>query len=1089
MQCPSCRRDNREGARFCDGCGRALDAGDGATPSPAAYTPRHLVEKVLRSRAALEGERKQVTVLFADVKGSMELAERTDPEEWHRILDRFFQLLAGGVHRFEGTVNQYTGDGIMALFGAPIAHEDHALRACHAALQLLEDVRAYAREIKRSHGLDFAMRVGLHSGDVVVGRIGDDLRMDYTAQGHTVGLAQRMESLAEPNTCFLSGATAALAAGYFVLDDLGPFRVKGVAEPVPVFVLRGRGAIRTRFDASRARGLSRFVGRDADMAVLESALARARAGNGQVVGVVAEAGTGKSRLCFEFAERCRARGIAVLEGYAVPHGRILPLHPILQVFRAYYGITEQDDDRAVREKIAGRLLLLDESFRETLPVMFEHFGVSDPERPAPRMDPEAKQRQLAGLLRRLVQGADARGGSFVALIEDLHWLDPASEALLAQWVDAVAGTTALLLVNFRPEYRAEWMQRSHCRLLPLAPLDPVAVRTLLDAVLGRDATVASLAETIHQRTAGNPFFAEEVVQSLVDAGQLEGTPGAYRLVTPVATLAVPSSVQALLAARIDRLPEREKGVLQIAAVIGKDFGESLLARVVDLPAAELAAALQALAQGGFVRDGPSAGAYAFRHPLTQDVALASQLRARRAAHHAAVARAIETLHASKLDEQAALLALHWEEAGDALVAASWHRRAAGHLSGRDVAAGRRHWQRVRELTTNRDDDAAAAPLALDACLGLLGVGFRLGVSAELDELYASGKRWAERVGSLEALVRLEGLASTRYVAVGDCAGAQRHAHAGESLVDASASPVLRALARFPTAYLWFVTGPLDRACERLDELIPIARAHDFSAVFGGEGMLVALLQLRAGLEADTGDVTRAYAMADDAIQVARARGLMEAEGWACGSYANTEWFDGDVDRALPRCRRGLEIAERIGSSFSIAWALDSLATVLAHARLPEALDVAERCLAVSRAQRTSLEGEACHLMALAEACTAAGDAERACALAAEATGVAERQGTRRYGVRATLAHARALLATADARRGPEIRAALDRTAEIARAIAAPNHVPLVQLERAALAALEGDPSARATHLRQAREGFHRMGAAARVAQLDRLLIA
>jgi class 3 adenylate cyclase/tetratricopeptide (TPR) repeat protein len=1084
MQCPSCSRENRAGARFCDACGLALVAFDGAQPSPDAYTPRRTAEQILRTRSALEGERKQVTVLFADVKGSMELAEQVDPEEWHRILDRFFHILAGGVHRFEGTVNQYTGDGIMALFGAPIAHEDHALRACHAALRLLDDVRAYARDVKRAHGLDFAMRVGLHSGDVVVGSIGDDLRMDYTAQGHTVGLAQRMESLAEPNACFVTGTTAALAAGYFALDDLGAFRVKGVAEPVPVFVLRGLGTVRTRFDASRARGLSRFVGRDADMEVLEAALARARAGDGQVVGVVAEAGTGKSRLCFEFVERCRARGLGVFEGHAVAHGRSIPLLPILQVFRSYYGIAEQDDDRTVREKIAGRLLLLDESFREALPVMFEHLGVPDPDRPAPRMDPEAKQRQILAVLRRLVRGADARGGQFMALIEDLHWLDAASEAFLAQWVDAVAGTNAFLLVNFRPGYAAEWMQRPHYRRLPLAPLDPDAVRALLDGVLGSDPSVAGLADAIHARTAGNPFFAEEIVQSLVESGQLDGMPGSYRLATAVATLAIPPSVQALLAARIDRLPEREKRVLQVAAVIGKDFAESVLARVVELPAAELAAALGALTQAGFVVEGTSVAEYAFRHPLTQEVALATQLRARRAAHHAAVARALEALHATKLDEQAALVALHWEEAGEALVAAGWHRRAADHISGRDVAAGRRHWQRVRDLTAAREDDAGAAPLALEACIGLLGVGFRLGVSAELDELYASGRRWVERVGSLEAAVRLEGLASTRYIAVGDCVGAQRHARAGERLVDASTDPILRALGRFPTAYLWFITGPLDLACRRLDEIIPIARDHDFPAVFGGEGMLVASLQLRAGLEADTGDVARAYAMADEAIQVARARGLMEAEGWACGTYANTEWLDGDVERALPHCRRALEIAERIGSAFSIAWALDSLATVLAHAKRPEALDVAERCLAVSREQRTSLEGEACHLMALAECCTAAGDATRACALAAEALQVAERQGTWRYGVRAALALARALLATGDASHASRIRAALDRTEEIARAIVAPNHVPLVQLERAALAALEGDPVARTTHLRQARDGFARMGAEARVAQVD-----
>ena len=293
MQCPKCQHENRDGAKFCDECATPLaertcsncgaqlrptakfcdecaqpvDATTGQVEGrdPRAYTPKHLADKILQSKSALEGERKQVTVLFADVKGSMELAEQVDPEQWHGILDRFFQILSEGVHRFEGTVNQYTGDGIMALFGAPIAHEDHAQRACYAALQLGEQVAQYATEVKREHGLGFSMRTGIHSGEVVVGKIGDDLRMDYTAQGQTVGLAQRMEALASPDTCYLTETTADIVSGYFTLKDLGDFRLKGVSEPVRVHRLVGTGSAHTRFDISLARGLTRFVGRDDDI--------------------------------------------------------------------------------------------------------------------------------------------------------------------------------------------------------------------------------------------------------------------------------------------------------------------------------------------------------------------------------------------------------------------------------------------------------------------------------------------------------------------------------------------------------------------------------------------------------------------------------------------------------------------------------------------------------------------------------------------------------------------------------------------------------------------------------------------------------
>ncbi len=527
------------------------------TRDPRAYTPKHLADKILQSKSALEGERKQVTVLFADVKGSMELAEQLGPEQWHQILDRFFQILSDGVHRFEGTVNQYTGDGIMALFGAPIAHEDHAQRACYAALHLREEIAVYATEVKRQHGFGFSTRMGINSGEVIVGSIGDDLRMDYTAQGYTVGLAQRMESLAEPNSCFLTTATAALVSGYFALDDLGDFKIKGATAPVQVHRLSGLGTSRHRFDVSRNRGLSRFVGRATDLRTLEDALAQTAAGNGQVVGVVAEAGTGKSRLCFEFLEQCRARGLEVFEARAVAHGRNVPLLPILELFRAYFGITAQDDDRSAREKIAGRMVLLDQKFADALPLLFDFLGVADPQHPTPPIDPAGRQRQLMALMRQMIQSA-AEGRPTITLIEDLHWIDPTSAEFLEQMVEAQAGSRRLLLVNFRPEYHAEWMQKSWYRQVPLTPLGLEAAAELLADLLGSDPSIAELAAPIHARTGGNPFFTEEVVQSLIESRQLQGERGAYRLVAKVEDLIVPPTVQALLAARIDRLSERDK---------------------------------------------------------------------------------------------------------------------------------------------------------------------------------------------------------------------------------------------------------------------------------------------------------------------------------------------------------------------------------------------------------------------------------------------------------------------------------------------------------------------------------------------------
>ncbi|MEE8166710.1 MAG: adenylate/guanylate cyclase domain-containing protein, partial [Myxococcota bacterium] len=603
-ECRGCGRSNAPDSAFCNGCGRPLDEPAASpplseVPTPRSYTPRHLADKILTTKSAIEGERKRVTVLFVDLQRSMELSEGIDPEEWHKLMDRFFSILADGVHRYEGTVNQYTGDGIMALFGAPIAHEDHAQRACWSTLELRDALREYGQQLKRERGLTFTVRMGIHTGDVVVGKIGDDLRMDYTAQGHTVGLAARMQQLASPDTIYLTRDVASLVQGYFKLNELGNFRVKGVSEEVEAFELIGAGAMRTRLDVSAARGFSKFVGRAAEMDLLEHAQKNAESGHGQVIGIVADAGTGKSRLCFEFLERCRARGLTIYEARGVAHGKGIPFIPILELFRSFFGVSERDADESAREKIAGRLLLLDEDFREALPMVFDFLGVPDPENPAPKMDPDAWRRQWYALVKRVVQARSEKERA-VTLIEDLHWIDEASEGFIRTLVEAAPLSRNLTILNFRPEYSADWMRHSFYQQVPLVPLGADAIRELLVDLLGDDPSLAGLPERIHEHTAGNPFFIEEVAQTLVENGSLEGERGAYRLATPIEKLSVPPTVQSVLAARIDRLAEREKHVLQTGSVIGKDFGRGLLDSVADLPVAELDEAQRTLIESEFV---------------------------------------------------------------------------------------------------------------------------------------------------------------------------------------------------------------------------------------------------------------------------------------------------------------------------------------------------------------------------------------------------------------------------------------------------------------------------------------------------------
>jgi class 3 adenylate cyclase len=1070
-------------AKFCPECAAPLAAKpQAAAPAPRSYTPKHLADKILQSKSALEGERKQVTVLFADVKGSMELAEQLDPEQWHAILDRFFAILTEGVHRFEGTVNQYTGDGIMALFGAPIAHEDHARRACYAALHLRDEIATYATELRRQHGVGFSTRMGLNSGDVIVGRIGDDLRMDYTAQGHTVGLAQRMEGLAEPNTCFLSPATAQLVAGYFALDDLGEFQVKGVGAPVRVHRLGGIGSSRTRLEVSRARGFSRFVGRGDEMHVLESALARARDGNAQVVGIVGDAGLGKSRLSFEFLERCRSHNLMTYETTGIAHGKATPLVPILKLFRAFFGITDQDSAITARERIAGRLLLLDEKLRESLPLNFDFLGYPDPENPPPKMDPEARQRQMFDIVRRVTQ-ARGQKETQVVLLEDLHWFDAASVAYLEPLIEAAVGTRTLVVLNFRPEFQAPWMGKSFYLQLPLGPLGPDAIRELLDALLGKDLSITGLAEAIHSRTAGNPFFTEEVVQNLIETGKLQGHKGEYKLVMPVDKLEVPSSVHALLAARIDRLAEREKDVLQTAAVIGREFDEPTLAAVVEQDAPQLREALQKLKDTEFVYEQSlyPVTEYLFKHPLTQEVALASQLQEKRKKLHAAVAQVIEAAHAADLDQQLALLAHHWEQSGDLAQAVRWHRRTAEWAGTRDPIEGLRHWRKVRELGRSLVDEQAKDS-RLRACSVIMASGtWRLGMSEDdargcLDE----GRSLAQELGRPSAMaVPLAGFAG-HPGQLGRAAAALHVAEEARGMLSDGMDLAETITVEWVYAYWLVVAGRLPQALEALAHVIELSGGDpQVGRELAGFCPLIWAETVLAWTLAQAGDFDGCWQHVERAIRMAREYGAQENLGWALGGLSFCAYLARGTSRVpvtdVRRASlRGVEIAEAGGSRFSQIMASFHFAIALflngdcgaSEERFTEAL-------AAARGGGTALDWQGYCLAVFADACLARGDAAAAIATAREGIAAADTGGAwfQAALARAVLVDA---LVHADAPEH-EIAAVITEARELVRKSGGNSLLPRLRESEARLAGRR-DPTILATGLREAEAMYRAMGA-------------
>ena len=683
MKCPRCQHDNPQGARFCEecatplartcsNCGTALSAtakfchacahpvaaGAGVpSRSPDSYTPKHLAERIINSKAALEGERKQVTVLFADLKGSMELLADRDPEEARKLIDPVLERMMEAVHHYEGTVNQVMGDGIMALFGAPLAHEDHAVRSCYAALRMQESVKRYGAGLRRSHGVEVQIRIGLNSGDVVVRSIGSDLHMYYTAVGQTTHLAARMEQIAEPGSVVLTAETFKLVRGYVEVNPLGPVSIKGLGNAVEVYRLAGPGPVRTRLQAMVARGFTRFVGRDAEMAQLCTALDQAEHHHGQIVAVFGDAGVGKSRLLWEFAHSPRTDGWLILTLGAVSYGKSAAYLPLTDLLKAYFQIEPHDETRGVQEKVARKLLALDRALEPLLPALLSLLDVPIEDEQA--LDPpQRRQRTLEAIRRLLLRESQVQ--PLLVVVEDLHWIDSETQALLDGLVETLPTARVLVLVSYRPEYQHAWSNRSYYRQLRVDPLPGKGAEDLLHALLGEDSDLRSMKRLLIERTEGNPFFLEESVRTLVETHVLVGERGAYRLSRPIEAIQVPPTVQAVLAARIDRLPPSRKTVLQTAAVIGRDVPFVLLATIVEGSEEQLRRVLVDLQAGEFLYETSRFPEleYRFKHPLTHEVAYSSLLAERRRALHAKIVDTVEHRYADRLAEHVDRLAYH-----------------------------------------------------------------------------------------------------------------------------------------------------------------------------------------------------------------------------------------------------------------------------------------------------------------------------------------------------------------------------------------------------------------------------------------------
>jgi class 3 adenylate cyclase/tetratricopeptide (TPR) repeat protein len=909
--CAACGALNPPGQKFCGDCGAPL----GPAPpgqkfgSPDAYTPKYLAEKILTSRSALEGERKQVTVLFADVAGFTSLSERLDPEDVHGLMTRALELMLAEVHRYEGTVNQFLGDGIMALFGAPIAHEDHAQRAVHAALAIRAALDGYREELQRRRSIDFQVRQGLNTGLVVVGGIGSDLRMDYTAAGDTTNVAARLQQMAQPGSIVIAEPTHRLTVGYFHMRPLGTLHLRGKVEPVSAWEVVTARETRGRLEVEAERGLTALVGREREMAALWDCFEKARAGRGQMVFVVGEPGIGKSRLVYELRRRVGDQ-VGWLEGRCVSFGRSIPFHPLIDLLRRRLGIKDGDDEPTVIGKIEGGVLPLGDDLRPIFPYVRYLLAVDPGDAAVSRMDSQERRGGLFYALRRLLL-REAERRPQVLVYEDLHWTDKATEEYLALVADSLPASPVLLLLTYRTGYAHPFGERSYQTRIAPGALSTGDSLAMARAMLAAGRLPDGLQALIARKAEGNPFFVEELVKSLREAGSIRPDGDGWVLTQRPEDLIVPDTIQDVIAARIDRLPEASKRVLQAASVIGRQFSRQLLDRIVE-PGTRTETVVRELIAIELIHETrvfPDLE-YTFKHALTQDVAYGSLLVQRRSELHRRIAVTIEELYGDRLAEQYEVLAHHFDKAEAWDKALEYLRRAA------DKAA--------RAFATR---DAIALYDAAEAIADRLHDGVpvdtQMAIHRGRAELYVLVSDFERARAEWQEVLRLARRTDDRHaagkalVAMGQASWLGHHfdqsledSRLAAEIAEAIGAPSILAGSLLNEAIVYEVTGEvtgrLAEARAKFDQALVLSRqANDVvseatALVFGAE------------LESWEGHYARAAPLYDAGIRLSRAHNVLVPvlEGMFMSGINFTG--QGAYDRALAVLEDGLALAERVG---------------------------------------------------------------------------------------------------------------------------------------------------------------------------------
>ena len=969
--CSQCQEPNRRGAKFCKKCGQRLS--DAAAPSgaglpqngPAATAvPKFVAEKILATRRFIEGERKQVTVLFADIRGSTSVVENLDPEEVRRRFDPVLQIMMDAVHRYEGTVNQVLGDGIMALFGAPLAHEDHALRACYAALAMQEEMRRAAETSDRAADDSLKIGIGINSGEVVVRSITNDLNIDYAALGHTTHLAARMEALAAPGSIMLTADTLREVEGFVEARSVGSLQVKGFTHPVDAFELVGVTAARNRLQAQAERGLSSFVGRQAEIEAFRRFTAGG--GTGRILALAGDAGMGKSRLVREFVQHHLPPGWKVIQGFSVSYGAATPYLPVVELLRDYFEISAGEEAESVGGKILQKIIALDRQLLDTIPPLSMLLDVLPaakdsndddgrfldyPEVAAARakfdaLEPRERRAQILDAMRRLLMRESVQQPLLV-VFEDLHWIDSETQAFLDLLVESLPQAQIYLVVNYRPGYIHTWASKDYYTRVRVGPLPSAGAHELIRSLLGDHEELASLIEVLIRRTEGNPFFVEEIIRSLTETGVLVGARGKYRPGIAVDSIRVPSTVRTVLADRVDRLSAAEKQLLQTAAVIGVVVPARLLEAVAGLPAEELHRHLFNLHAAEFISEYslfPELK-YSFTHALTNEVVYGALLHERKTALHANVVAALERIGGGDLHGEIEALAYHafhgelWPKAVAYLQGAG--AKATAHSAFFEaVSFYERGLIAADHLPEGREKLAQQIDLHLEARNILFLLGDSKRVAAHLHDAEAL----TERLGDEQRTARVLNFLNSYYGLAGDPERAIQIGQRALALGVIQADLASRTVTHYYLGAAYNKTGQYDLAANALLSGIKNIGAEHRHERFGTAAVLSVicrshLVQCLAAM----GRFSEGEEFGREGMQIGEEAGHATSLIHMLCSAGMLYLLKGDMEQAIPILERGLGLCQSANIPVYVPFTASRLGSAYAHAgRIADALPYLEQ---------------------------------------------------------------------------------------------------------------------------------------------------